>query len=382
MKEKLPININILRWARESIGLSINDVANKINKEKEDILAWESGDASPTYSQLEKLAYQIYKRPVALFFFPDIPVEENPKTEFRTLPDTINESLPYELIKLYRKAKVFQLNLSSLYEGNKVINPNLLDRFSIDSSSNLVALAENIRDYFDISIEKQFSWQSKDLALKNWRLSLENKGIFIFKDAFHNDDYSGFCIYDDNFPIIYINNSMSISRQIFTIFHELCHLLFHSGGVYFRDQSIPYSFEKKYLFYEIKCNQFANEILVPSKYFNNEKLLVSENNFVNLSKKYCVSREVVLRNFLDRSLITEKYYNQMSTKWIEEAKLFKQKKSSGGDYYRTQKVYLGDTYINLAFSKYYQNKIPIEKLSDFLNIKIRNVSAFEHYALQ
>lgn len=379
MKEKLPINTNILRWARVSAGLSIDDVSKKINKENDIILSWESGDLSPSYSQLENLSYHIYKRPIALFFFPDIPEEESPKTEFRTLPDSFNETLPYELIKLYRKAKIFQLNLNSLNEGSKVINPNLLDTFVLNNSNNIISFTKNIRDYIEISIDQQFSWQSMDIALKNWRQALENKGVFIFKDAFHNDEYSGFCIYDNNYPLIYINNSMPLSRQIFTIFHELGHLLFHSGGVFFRDQSIPNSFDDKYLQYEIKCNQFANELLVPSNYFEKENLTVSENNFENLSRRYNVSREVILRNFLNRKIINEKYYNQMSEKWIDEA-INSKVKSKSGHYYNTQRAYLGDYYIQLAFRKYYQKKISIENLSDFLNVKIKNISTFEHYA--
>ena len=54
--------------------------------------------------------------------------------------------------------------------------------------------------------------------------------------------------------------------------------------------------------------------------------------------------------------------------------------SKGGHYYYTQKAYLGDTYINIAFRKYYQEKITIENLSDYLNIKVKNISSFEHYA--
>lgn len=111
MKPKLPVNPEILRWARTSIGFSIEDVSVKIKKDIKIIKEWEAGLASPTYPQLEKLAYSVYKRPVAVFFFPALPQEENIKTEFRTIPDTMVDSLPPEIIKMYRKAKVFQFNL-------------------------------------------------------------------------------------------------------------------------------------------------------------------------------------------------------------------------------------------------------------------------------
>lgn len=38
-------------------------------------------------------------------------------------------------------------------------------------------------------------------------------------------------IYDKVFPLIIVNNSMAKTRQIFTLFHELGHLLFETSGI-------------------------------------------------------------------------------------------------------------------------------------------------------
>ncbi|MDD5455900.1 MAG: XRE family transcriptional regulator [Candidatus Margulisbacteria bacterium] len=379
MNKNLPVNINILKWSRESIGLTIKDVANIIKKDIQLVAAWENGAESPTYSQLENLAYNVYKRPVAVFFFPEIPDEDNPKTDFRTLPSTIVNSLPPEIIKLYRKAKIFQLNIEELYEGNSLNQNRILDKFHISDAKNISNFVENIRDFLGISYEEQFSWQSHDIALKEWRELLERKGIFIFKDAFHNEDYSGFCLYDKLYPIIYINNSMPFSRQIFTVFHELAHLLFHKGGIDFRENNRLNFIENEYANYETVCNRFANEFLVPTKVFINENLIVSEKNISILAQKYSVSREVILRNFLDLKLIDNSFYKKMTMKWIDDLKLINQKKTPGGNYYYTNISYLGENYINLAFSKYYQNKISIENLSEYLNTKVKNIESFEHY---
>ncbi len=72
----------VLRWARQCINLSIPDVADKIKRSVDEVAAWESGDSAPTYAQLEKLAYQIYKRPLAVFFLPTPPKEKTPAKEF------------------------------------------------------------------------------------------------------------------------------------------------------------------------------------------------------------------------------------------------------------------------------------------------------------
>ncbi len=77
-------NPKILKWARERAKYSLEDVALKLKKDIDIIKSWESGEKSPTYIQLEKLAYDIYKRPIALFFFPEPPEESDEQSEFRT----------------------------------------------------------------------------------------------------------------------------------------------------------------------------------------------------------------------------------------------------------------------------------------------------------
>ncbi len=76
MKEKIPVNPQVLKWARTSKGLTESNVAKKLRKPVETIKEWESGQSAPTYLTLEKMAYELYKRPVAVFFFPCIPQED------------------------------------------------------------------------------------------------------------------------------------------------------------------------------------------------------------------------------------------------------------------------------------------------------------------
>jgi transcriptional regulator with XRE-family HTH domain len=47
---------------------SLEDGAKKLKKDISVIENWESGEDYPTYNQLEKLAYEVYQRPLALFF--------------------------------------------------------------------------------------------------------------------------------------------------------------------------------------------------------------------------------------------------------------------------------------------------------------------------
>ena len=46
-----------------------------------------------------------------------------------------------------------------------------------------------------------------------------------------------------------------------------------------------------------------------------------------------------------------------------------------------QKAYLGEKYIELAFSNYYKNHISFDQLADYLGVKTRNISGVEHLLL-
>lgn len=381
MREKLPINLDVLKWARTSLRLSLEDVAQRLGASfKVEVLqAWENGEGSPTYPQLERLAHNIYKRPVAVFFFPSVPEEETLKTEFRTLPDSVVDELPGEIIKLYRKAKLFQLYLEELHEGNKPVKTSLLDAFELNEKSQFVPITKAIRKVLNVSIEEQSKWQSAETAFKKWRDVLDANGVFVFKDGFRKDDYSGFCLYHQKYPILFVNNSMPNSRQVFTLFHELGHLLYRSGGIDFRSREAVRSFQGYYLNVEVSCNRFANEFLVPQEAFNSFEKRISEADFQKLADYFSVSREVILRNYFDRGLVDAEYYEVMVAKWAAQAK---EKGEPGGNYYYNQKMYLGDRYINLVYGKYYQNKITVENVAEYLNVKVKNLPTFEHVVME
>src|SRR5438128_1859509 len=111
------VNPKVLQWARERAGYSLDDVAEKLKKSTDVIEAWETGDQAPTYGQLETLAYTLYKRPIALFFFPEPPSEPEPNRSFRTLPASEIRSLAPDTRHAIRQAQAMQISLMELGLG-------------------------------------------------------------------------------------------------------------------------------------------------------------------------------------------------------------------------------------------------------------------------
>ena len=106
------------------------------------------------------------------------------------------------MVKAYRRAKLFQLYLEELYEGAKPVESSLLDRFELNESSQLSSVALAIRAALGLSIEVQSKWRSASIAAKEWREPLETNGVFVFKGAFRDPEYSGLCLYSEKYPLI------------------------------------------------------------------------------------------------------------------------------------------------------------------------------------
>ncbi|CCI09709.1 ImmA/IrrE family metallo-endopeptidase [Microcystis aeruginosa] len=390
MGEKLTgVNPKIIQWARERARYSLESVAVKFKKDVSVIEKWESGEDFPTYSQLEKLA-EIYKRPLALFFFPEPPLEAEEKQEFRTLPDFEIENLAADTIYALRQAKAMQLSLQEINNGINPSTKKIFQDISVSSSDDLRILAEQIRNYLNVTLEEQLTWNDQETALKKWRSAVEEAGIFIFKRSFKQREISGFCLIDIEFPIIYLNNSTEKSRQIFTIFHELAHILLQTNGITKSDDRYINSLKGENKYIEIFCNKFAAEFLLPNHVFSEiirETIVnVNDNDKIisKISSDYKVSREVVLRKLLDNNLISQKEYTLKVSEWYSEqvGKSQDKNKKSGGNPYANQATYLGENYLKLVFNKYYQGQYDIERVADYLNIKkVATVEKLEQYLL-
>ncbi|GCE60255.1 ImmA/IrrE family metallo-endopeptidase [Microcystis aeruginosa] len=390
MGEKLTgVNPKIIQWARERARYSLESVAVKFKKDVSVIEKWESGEDFPTYSQLEKLA-EIYKRPLALFFFPEPPLEAEEKQEFRTLPDFEIENLAADTIYALRQAKAMQLSLQEINNGINPSTKKIFQDISVSSSDDLRILAEQIRNYLNVTLEEQLTWNDRETALKKWRSAVEEAGIFIFKRSFKQREISGFCLIDIEFPIIYLNNTTEKSRQIFTIFHELAHILLQTNGITKSDDRYINSLQGANKSIEIFCNKFAAEFLLPNHVFSEiirETVVnVNDNDKIisKISSDYKVSREVVLRKLLDNNFISQKEYSLKVSEWYSEqvGKSQDKNKKSGGNPYANQATYLGENYLKLVFNKYYQGQYDIERVADYLNIKkVATVEKLEQYLL-
>ena len=383
------INPDILKWARERSGYTVEAIAAFLKKDASIVNDWESGERALTYVQLEKLADK-YKRPIAIFFFPEPPEEPN-IAENLALRSSDNTPLEPRIHILLRQAYARQLSLMELNLGTNPSKQKIFRDLHARPADSATELAEQVRMYLNISVDIQAGWKTTAEALENWRDRIEEAGVFVFKEAFQDDSVDGFCLIHDEFPVIYLNNSRPSVRQIFSLFHELAHLLLSENGIT-RSNIFHGGIFRGGTTQEIEdfCDEFAGEFLVPSNDFENRLNFFTNYNdktIEELAHYYKVSRPVILLKLVKKGILTQENYWQRIDQWMEEYKYQIEKKtsgkaSSGGSYYNTRATYLGYRFMELAFGKYRDGHCSVEQLAEHLNVKVKHLPQLEDCLLR
>ena len=355
--DRMAINPELIRWARERAGYSIEAAETHFR----DIAAWESRQKDPTYVQLEQVADR-FGVPVSVLFFPEPPDVPEPSRSFRTLPEREFAALPPRMHLLVRKAQALQISLVELTEGR-----NPAEQFILHAFQGREPDPEEVRAILGVSLDDQRTWADPATAFREWRDALYEAGVFVFKDAFRETDYCGFSIYDTELPVIYVNSSRSATRQIFTLFHELGHLLHETSGLDPVPTELMDRLPTASRRVERRCNHFAANLLLPPSEL--DRLMAhqepTESAATQIAGDLNLSREMVYRHFRDLGWITDEEYADARERWnVPPAK-----SGAGGNSNRTLVTYLGTQYLDMAFGAYYRNRLDESGLADALGVK-------------
>ena len=369
------VNGDIIRWAREFYNMAPEEAALAIGVDISRYMNWENGTEYPTYAKLKKMS-DVFRKPSAVFFFPEPPQLPPIKGDLRTLPDEIVNSFSKNVIIQFEKAKVYQLSLQELY-GNKesiIVQRNSLPK-DIDQLCNF------FRTKLEFPVSAQKARKSTKVVFEIFREKFYDLGIYVFKDAFKDNRISGICLNDDHYPVIVINNSMSFARQIFTLFHELYHLISDTSGAEIIRDDYYDALNDQQTNIERACDTFANAFLVPMDDFKQElkKKSIDEYRIKELAILYSVSKEAIMYKLYKMGIMTSAEYSELKEVFYGDALRSSEDKSSksGGNHYYTQLAYLGQKYTGDVFKQYFSGKIDSVRASEMLQSKVDHLSNLE-----
>ncbi|MDT7602050.1 MAG: hypothetical protein QOF61_47 [Acidobacteriota bacterium] len=357
----------LLAWAREDAGYDVEVAAKKIAIKAEKLAACETGQERLTVNQLRNLS-NVYKRPLAFFYLPAPPESEIDLRDFRHFPDESEHKLSPELRLEVRKAKSRRdLALRLLDELDTT--PQIFEATASTNESPEV-VGKRVRDILGISFERQLQLKTDYEALHFWRDAIEAHGVLVFQASIDKKEMRGFSLWFSPLPVTVMNAKDSPYGRVFTMVHELTHLMLRSAGLcdLGNDQL------------EVFCNAVAGEALVPSDLFLRESIVRdngtprwSDEELSGLSSRYSVSLEVILRRLLSLGRTTQDFYQLKREEWK------KSKKKGGGFAPMPLRIVAasGKTFVRLVLDSYHQDKISSTDAAQYLGTKLGHLPEIE-----
>jgi transcriptional regulator with XRE-family HTH domain len=256
-RQTVPITGSVLRWAREEVGLSLAELADSVKVDPSDVDAWEIGESAPSKGNFSRLV-TVLKRPSAIFFLPSPPIQAGLPTSFRNAPGLGQHKLGQVEIRQIRWARRLQeiasWSLQDAHEG-----PLSFPRYSLDDDS--LDAGARYRESTDIPVSDQLSWDTASKAFRVWRSVLESQGILVLQLSLGKGNIRGFSAWDDYAPLVAVNTAFHPTARIFTLFHEVAHLLTRTDAACLRF-ILPSGQDGRM---ERWCETFSAAFLLPAK---------------------------------------------------------------------------------------------------------------------
>jgi Zn-dependent peptidase ImmA (M78 family) len=378
------INNNILIWARESSGFSIEDAAKKLqlhdtktSSATNKLLAFEKGKP-PTRALLVKMSNQ-YKKPLLTFYMKNPPEKADRGEDFRTLSGetSLRENAIVDTLIGDVKARQSVLREALLEEDEA---EELVFIGSINSKEKIASVVEKIKFTLNFDLREFRKYKVADDAFKYLRSATEAIGVYTLLTgnlgSHHSNvgvsTFRGFVLADKIAPFVVINDLDNRSAWSFTLLHELVHLWLGKTGVsslYFESQIEKF------------CNDVASEILLPSNDLKN--LLVDTSSFNNLNQEISkfsqarnISSSLVSYRLFKDGIIDKNLWQELSSfykeQWLEfKAKQKKQRaKNKGGpNYFVVHRNKLGNALVSIAERMTYSGALTTTRAALLLGVK-------------
>ncbi|HEY4963564.1 MAG TPA: ImmA/IrrE family metallo-endopeptidase [Candidatus Saccharimonadales bacterium] len=359
---KVDVNPKILIWARNELGFDVSDTANHLNTDEAVVQAWESSGKDLKYTDLRRIA-KFYKRQVPTFFLNDVPSKVKKPNDYRNLNSTQKGLHRDTLLAIRRTSRYLALYRDAV--NNKQIEEQYQWLKDIRLTKENQSLY--LRDLLGTSVIQQRRIRNNNFMY--WRHKVEEKlGIFVFQFPIENEEFDGFSYIETGKPFaITLNSKISDNRKVFTIFHELAHIIGGESGICFTDNGArtPYG-------NEAKCNHFAAEFLMPK-----DEVIppISYEELKTNAASLGVSAEAFLIRCHNLDLIEDSLYKELMAIIQAKKREYKKRDSTGGPApILTSKSQRGNKFFDFVITEYDSQRLSPSVVRDVLGLKVAGLS--------
>ena len=385
------VNSEILKWARETAGLTLEEAATKINLQQayglspsDRLIALEQGEDEPSRSLLTRMSKQ-YHRSLLTFYMSAPPRKGDRGQDFRTLPEEHSDMDEALLDVLIRDIKARQNMVRAMLEDDEDTK-QLSFVGSVNISQGVSVVLSSIRDTIQLDINE---FRSKATALDAFALlreKVEHAGIFVLLignlGSYHTsidlETFRGFALSDDIAPFVIINDQDAYSAWSFTLLHELVHIWLGQTGI--SGLRAEKSIEKF-------CNDIASEFLLPISELkqleinNNSDIYLAQNSISEFASERNLSASMVAYKLYRIGIIDLEKWKALNRNyrklWMEQREYkrikAREKEIRGPSYYQIRRHRIGRALLELVSSMMRAGDITTSKAGKVLGVKAKNV---------
>ena len=361
---RVEVKKEIYKWAINESQRDYHD----ISKAFKNIDDWINQHKKPTFRQLQDLS-KFLGVPFGYMFLKRAPEKNVIQADYRTLSnkkpnmsknliDTITDmSAKQNWVSEYRKTNGWNMIIGDSYE-------NLHTKEFAKKAKSFLTLDE-----------KWFEQQKNTAeAFKYLRNMFEENGILVMQNGIVKlntnrklslDEFRGFFLYDEYAPLIFLNSNDSYAGKIFTLIHELIHLLLKKDDIFENIDLHATDDDERYI------NQITAEFLMPEalilEYWNTNKQNIEQ--IEEISSLFKVSRHALSIRLYELKLINRKLKEEIEEITENDIRNFKSQKGGGGNFWTSYKSRFSHNFIEAVVNGTESGDISYTRAFNLLNIK-------------
>ena len=365
----------LYRWAVQRSRVDIG----KLQSKHPSLDEWESGEARPTFKQLEQFARDT-RTPFGYFFLPEPPEESLPVADFRTLGQSQDARPSPELLD----------TLYAMQRRQAWLRESLLDEGADPLPFPGSARATDDPDAVGLEMRRALgfsggwaaevrSWQD---AVSELRRAVERLGVMavingVVGNNTHRpldvEEFRGFALADPYAPLIFVNGADAKSAQMFTLAHELAHIWLGEEGLSGFEFLLPGGTDV-----EEWCNRAAAEFLAPAREFRAqwEETKRAASPYEALARAFKVSPVVAARRTLDLRLISRGEFFDFYRDYVSQER-GGGASSGGGDFYNNQNTRVGELFATQVLHAAMEGRIGFKEAYELTGLR---GGTFQEYA--
>lgn len=380
---------SILKWARESAGLRLEEAASKVginaargSSGADRLLALETDEAEISRPILLKMA-KVYRRPLLSFYLDEPPARGDRGEDFRTLSDrrTGGESLVDALVRDIRSR---QSVVRAVLEEEEEAEPlPFIGSMSCEDGSGPVLAS--LRQALGINLAEFRAQGTADAGFALLRSRVEAAGIYVLlignlgshHSAIDIDAFRGFALADPIAPFVVINDQDAKTAWSFTLLHEVAHLWIGATGV--SGGHFGSAIEQF-------CNEVASSFLLPQRELDQLSITraTDQDEAARLISEFAgerlISRSLVAYRLFQADKIGEGAWRALAdafrSQWLQN-RLAQRERARGTDggpnYYVVRRHRLGAALLSFVARNMSDGVLTPTRASKLLGVKPRSV---------